>query len=188
MHMSLMRDEQDQIQDTSRLDSIVGMLDQASQEIRTIAHNLSPNILSMYELEVAIGNYCDRIGSAGVSIEYYVIGELPKLNERFKLLVYRVCQELLNNVIKHSKADHALVQLSCHDDILTLAVEDNGIGFNSSNVSNGIGLSNLRERVRESDGHITIHSEPGKGAEISVEFNITAYKINSSLEGAAVES
>jgi signal transduction histidine kinase len=187
MHMSLLRDEQHQAQDMARLDNVVVMLDQASQEIRTIAHNLSPNILSMYELEVAIGNYCDRIRSGDVSIEYYVIGELPKLNERFKLLVYRACQELVNNVIKHSKADHALVQLSCHDDILTLTVEDNGIGFNTA-VSSGIGLSNLRERIKESDGHISIHSEPGKGTTINLEFNITAYKINPSLEGAAVES
>jgi signal transduction histidine kinase len=187
MHVSVMRDEQHQPQDILRLDNVVVMLDQASQEIRTIAHNLSPNILSMYDLEVAIGNYCDRIGSGDVSIEYYVIGDLPKLNERLKLLVYRACQELLNNVIKHSKAGHTLVQLSCHDDILTLAVEDDGIGFDAG-VCNGIGLSNLRERVKESDGHITIDSEPGRGTAINLEFNITAYKINPSLEGAAVES
>lgn len=187
MHLSIIRDEEQMGPRLALLENIVSLLDQASQEIRTIAHNLSPNILLMYELDVAISNFCQRISNTGLNVEYYFLGEMPKLNNRFKLVVYRAVQELLNNVIKHAKADHVLVQLSQHDNILSLTVEDSGIGF-SKNVSKGIGLVNLREKIKDLNGQLTIDSEPAKGTTVHLEFDITAFKENPVFEPSSVES
>lgn len=185
MHVSLFRDGERETSQADDLKNIASMLDQASQEIRTIAHNLSPDILSTYELDVALANYCDRISNEEFVIEYYFLGEMPKLDDRFKVVVYRACQELINNVIRHARADHVIVQLSQHDNVLSLTVEDNGIGFKNEN-SHGLGLANLRNRVRQMSGQLSIDSEPGNGTTVHLEFNITNFIKTSLLEATPV--
>lgn len=187
MHLSIIQDEAGAPRWSDHLGNISAMLDQASQEIRTIAHNLFPDILLMNDLDVALANYCQRMRNAGVNVEYYFLGKAPQLNNRFKLAVYRAVQELINNVIKHSKADHVLVQMSCHNDVLTVVVEDNGIGFDPQNTS-GIGLLNLRDKVSHMDGQLVIDSAPGKGTTVQMEFELTPAKKTSVIEHSTVTS
>ena len=152
------------------------MLDQASQEIRTIAHNLSPNMILENELDTVLGEFCNRLKSAQLSVDYYVMGAVPKLAPAFKLSVYRAFQEIMNNVIKHSRATHVMVQISVNDDLLMLTVEDNGVGFDPATTS-GNGLSNLRARVRELSGEIQIASTLGKGTTVQLDFDLQPYLI-----------
>lgn len=140
----------------------LSLLDSASQEVRSIAHNLSPNILKTYDLDVALFIFCESVSNISLQIDFYAINNIPKFKNSFKLIVYRTVQELINNIIKHSKADHALVQISQYDEILSLTIEDNGIGF-IQNESKGIGLYNLRSRIRDMNGQLTIISQPGEG-------------------------
>ena len=171
MHLSIIQDEERFATKASKLKNVSSLLDQAAQEIRTIAHNLFPDILLMHDLDVALSNFCQRMRNAGLNIEYYCLGKIPKLNNRFKLIVYRAVQELVNNVMKHAHADHVLVQLSKHDNMMTIVVEDNGVGFDD-NVQKGMGLLNLTEKVKNLDGHLTIESAPGKGTTVHIEFNL----------------
>ena len=187
MHLSIIQDEAGAPRWSDHLSNISAMLDQASQEIRTIAHNLFPDILLMHDLNVALGNYCQRMRSSGLNVEYYCLGSVPPLNNRFKLAVYRAVQELINNVIKHSQADHVLVQMSCHQDVLTVVVEDNGIGFDQQNTT-GIGLLSLRDKVRHLDGKLLIDSAPGKGTTVQMEFELKPAKAPSVIEHSTVNS
>jgi signal transduction histidine kinase len=98
---------------------------------------------------------------------------MPKLNNHFKLIVYRAVQELVNNVMKHAHADHVLVQLSKHDNVMTIVVEDNGVGFDEK-VPKGMGLLNLADKVKNLDGQFSIESAPGKGTTVVLEFNLEA--------------
>ena len=171
MHLSIIQDEERLGTKATQLQNVSSLLDQAAQEIRTIAHNLFPDILLMHDLDVALSNFCQRMRNAGLNIEYYSLGKIPKLNNRFKLIVYRAVQELVNNVMKHAHADHVLVQVSKHDNMMTIVVEDNGVGFDD-NVPKGIGLLGLADKVKNLDGHLTIESAPGRGTTVHIEFTL----------------
>lgn len=180
MHLSILKNDEKKIIDSSKLDQPGSMIDYASQEIRTIAHNHSPNILLNSDLEKAINHYCQSVSNSSLQVDCYILGDFQKFKNRFKLVIYRIVQELINNIIKHSHANHALVQISLHDNFLSLTVEDNGVGL-EFNESNGIGLANLRERVSKMNGQMTINSEIGKGTAIYLEFEISSFIVNNSL-------
>lgn len=181
MHLSILQDNHPQAPASGQLSNIASMLDHASQEIRNIAHNLFPDILLTNDLGAAVAGFCERVKSPGFNIEYYCLGEMPDLNNRFKLMIYRAIQELINNVIKHARAHNVLVQLSCHDGLLNVVVEDDGIGF-SENGKKGIGLMNLQEKVKNIDGRMSIESSHGEGTSIQLEFDVSTSKKQPVLE------
>lgn len=162
------------------------MLDHASQEIRTIAHNLSPNIILANELDIALREFCNRIKSPQLAVDYYIMGTVPKLDPSFKLGVYRALQEIMNNIIKHSHATHVMVQLSVNNDLMMLSAEDNGRGFDPQNTA-GNGLSNLRNRIAELHGEIHIDSTPGKGTTVQLEFDLQPYLVQNKPQIAPTE-
>ena len=181
MHLSILQDSHSQGPASGQLSNISSMLDHASQEIRNIAHNLFPDILLTNDLSAAIAAFCERVKSPGLNIEYYCLGEIREVNKRFKLMIYRAIQELINNVIKHARAHHVHVQLSCHDGLLTVVVEDDGVGFTGQG-KKGIGLMNLQEKVKNISGRMSIESSPGAGATIQLEFDVSTPKEHPVLE------
>ena len=84
------------------------------------------------------------------------------------LCLFRIVQEALQNVVRHSGAPSAVVRLTGSSDSLQLEIVDSGTGFDGSKTGDGIGLSSMRERVNVLDGHITIRSRPGTGTRIDV--------------------
>ena len=98
-------------------------------------------------------------------------------NSRWKtgIFVFRIAQELLNNVIKHAHASHVLVQLARTDNVLSLTVEDNGNGFNVDNarMTGGAGISSIQSRVDYLKGKLDIQALPGEGTSVYVTIPIT---------------
>ena len=87
--------------------------------------------------------------------------------------MYRIVQELLNNIVKHAAATEVLVQIMRHDINLNITVEDNGKGFDvSSSQNKGNGLGNVRSRVDYLKGQLDIQSVEGKGTSIHIDFVI----------------
>lgn len=187
MHLSILQEGHSRDIAQNQMRNISSMLDHAAQEIRNIAHNLFPDILVKNELDVAISSYCERMKSTELNIDYYCLGKMPRLNNRFKLLVYRAIQELVNNVMKHAHAKNVLVQVSCHDSLLTVVVEDDGNGISDTG-KNGIGLIDLREKVRNMNGQISIESAPGCGTTIQLEFDVSRAEQRADLETTNVNA
>ena len=96
------------------------------------------------------------------------------MDKSTEIIIYRIVQELLNNILKHAAATEALVQLIREDDRLSIVVEDNGKGFDTALLKNnkGAGLTSIRSRVDYLKGQLDIHSEAGKGTLVNIEFNI----------------
>ena len=92
-----------------------------------------------------------------------------KLKETVSLNIYRIIQELINNIVKHALADEVTIQLIQHNKHLSIMVEDNGIGFNLSDQPHGIGLENIKYRVQSMDGTLNIDSSLGRGTSVSFE-------------------
>ena len=108
-----------------------------------------------------------RSGAVNYAFEHSQLEvELPK---ELEVILYRIAQELLNNVVKHSRANHVEVQLYQTQKQLVLHVEDNGIGFDEQTGS-GHGMNNIRNRVAMFDGRLNIHSGEKEGTSITASF------------------
>ena len=105
-------------------------------------------------------------------MEYFSVGNIERFSPNFELSLYRIVQELINNIIRHSGANSALVQLSRHTNILSLTIEDNGKGFKTTGKMKGTGLQSVKKRVEAMNGQMEIISEPGKGTSVYLEFGI----------------
>lgn len=151
------------------------MLDSSIKEMRRVAHNMMPEVLVRYGLDTALKDYTAEINKNKLlNVVYQSMGlENSAMEQSDALAVYRIVQELLNNVIKHAGASEVLVQLLRENGKLVVNVEDNGKGFDISLTtgSAGMGWNNIRSRAELLKGTIDIHAEPGKGTAVNLEFN-----------------
>ena len=147
-------------------------IDESLSELRTIARNLMPETLFRYGLKNAIEDYCSSISSGHEELKfilqfYHTALEIPA---NMLLTIYRIMQELINNAVKHAKATEVLVQFLFENGKADITVEDNGVGFSPSDteISDGMGLKNLRTRVAYLNGQIDFESHPGEGTTVHI--------------------
>jgi signal transduction histidine kinase len=168
MHLSA---GEEQVKNTQGYLQAIQLLDEATNEVRKTSHNLMPEVLMQHGLNEAIQRYCANISSPALEVQYYFIGEDQRYIESFELSVYRIVQELLNNVFKHSKATEAVVQMSIQAHLLSISIEDNGIGFPKEALqSGGMGLGALKHRIGALNGNLELQSEAGSGVNAYLEF------------------
>ncbi len=151
------------------------MIDTSIKELRRVAHNMMPEMLSKFGLEEALKEYCNMLNSAQlITVKYQSLGMETRLDKSIEIIIYRIVQELLNNTLKHAGATETFVQLIREGDRLNVVVEDNGKGFDPglAEDSKGAGLVNVRSRVEYLKGQMAIHTGPGKGTLVNIEFNI----------------
>lgn len=175
MHFSAIRQNQEVLKQNPAYTHAIGLLDDAITDIRKTAHNLMPETLYRLGLKEALETFCKNISYSGtLQVSFYTNGDIGRFKPNFELSVYRIVQELVNNIIKHSKASEALVQLTQHDGTLAITVEDNGIGFNQQHVQqHGNGLISLQSRIRALNGNIAIDAASGQGTTAYIEFDVS---------------
>jgi two-component system NarL family sensor kinase len=151
------------------------MIDNSIKELRRVAHNMMPELLTKFGLDEALKEYCNTINATNLlSVKYQSMGMDTRLEKSIEIIIYRIIQELLNNIMKHAVARGAMVQLIKEDGRFSIIVEDNGKGFDTAQPKNnkGAGLINIQSRVDYLKGRLDIHSEAGKGTLVNIEFNI----------------
>ena len=151
------------------------MIDTSIKELRRVAHNMMPEMLVKFGLDEALKEYCNSINTTKLLIvKYQSLGMEERIDKSIEIIMYRIIQELLNNVMKHAAATEAFVQLIREGARLNVVVEDNGKGFDTSlaESNKGAGLENVRSRVDYLKGQLDIHAEPGKGTLVNIEFNV----------------
>ena len=151
------------------------MLDSSIHEMRRVAHNMMPEALVKFGLDVALKDFCSGITHSGaLKVKYQSLNmENLEIDQTTSITLYRIVQELIHNIIKHASAKNAIVQISTIDDRLHLEVEDDGIGFNTDILdrAKGIGWRNIQNRIEFLKGKWDIHSEIGKGTSVHIELN-----------------
>lgn len=158
------------------LGQVINDLDRSITELRHIARNMMPEALVRFGLKDALQDYCDHLRlNSTLSIHYQVYGLDNRLPQQTEVILFRIAQELLNNVLKHADAKKVLVQLMENDGNISLTVEDDGTGFDPEklNTAPGVGWLNIRSRVEYLNGTIDLHSTPGKGTSINIEFPVS---------------
>jgi PAS domain S-box-containing protein len=154
----------------SRLRTITEKLRMAQEEIRLFSHELHPSVLDQLGLESALETLISDLNSKDkVLIKFRVKGKEQNLSDDVKLALYRITQEALNNVWKHSQAPQALVGLHYAAKGVKLTITDNGIGFDPSKSPNGLGVTGMKERAHLIGGSLKIESRLSQGTKITVE-------------------
>jgi PAS domain S-box-containing protein len=146
------------------------MISSAIDEIRNLSHSMITPFIEKTTLKEAIENIIfNTTSSSGIKFCLEAIGlDEDKLSEKLQLTIYRIIQEQFNNILKYSKASSAWVKIVQDNEKLTLTIKDNGIGFDTSKKTSGIGLMNIKTRASLFNGEVSIRSSPGKGFELSV--------------------
>ena len=157
------------------LAQILNLLDMSIEECRSLVYELSPPVL--YELGIAAGLrwLADHFEDQhGLVIGFHHDKSIPKLPDNVSGVLFRAAKELLTNIVKHSGAKNAFLEIRKEKELIVLSVRDDGRGFDAgknpecSTRSIGFGLFNLRERVESIDGTLTIVSSPGAGASVTI--------------------
>ena len=160
-----------QEEDRQSLSKSIALIDGACAQVRAISHNLIPTSILDFGLVETVNQYCVKINNSyPIIFDFQYFGNPAVLNKKNETVIYRIIQELINNISKHSKATTALVQLNFHENELFITVEDNGIGFNSNDVHKGLGLKNIRSRVDFLNANLEIDSgEKGTSYHINID-------------------
>lgn len=150
------------------------MLDSSIHELRRVAHNLMPEALLKFGLDTALRDFCSEMNASGILQVVYQSFDFDKkmVEQSLAVTIYRISQELLYNIVKHAKANRAIVQLAASNEHISLTIEDDGQGFDPATLSQsgGIGWKNIHSRVDYHKGQISLHSAAADGTSTVIEF------------------
>lgn len=164
---------QDEIQ---AMQNALTLIDDSVKEVRAVSHNMMPNTLIKLGLASAVKEFITKIGNLpNLKVDLEIVGLDKRLDEQSETVLYRVIQEIVSNIIKHSKANAINLQLIKHDEEVTVMIEDNGIGFDTEKINefSGIGLKNIISRIEFLNGTVHFDSTLGKGTNVIIEVPIS---------------
>ena len=148
----------------NRLEESKKLLSKAIQDLRDLARMLNTDFISDTGLGNAVEQQLNILEKTGAyTTELRITGEKEKYQLQRELVVFRIVQELLNNIVKHASASSILVKMDYLPDQLVVAVEDNGAGFIKEKVAPGLGLRNIEHRIKLIGGTADIESSQGTG-------------------------
>ncbi|WP_394758219.1 ATP-binding protein [Flavobacterium sp.] len=152
------------------------LLKDAHDRVRDLSHELVPPLLVKFGLQFALKDLCEN--NTNTLLNFKFISKLDKerrYHAEFETKIFFIVSELLNNVMKHSKASKSKLTLEEFDNNLHIIIEDNGIGFNTKNTSrktnNGFGITQIRARIKNMQGDMKIKSRINKGTTIIINVN-----------------
>lgn len=160
----------------AHLQKAVSSLDSTITELKDISHRLKPKILEEMGIEPAVVSLVNSVNTdTNIKGSVNLTNLNSRLDPKLEICIYRIIQESLNNIIKHSNATEFDIQLIKTKKFIRLLVSDNGVGFNATktlnqlNISKGMGLINIQERIINYEGKLKIDSSQGHGTVLIVE-------------------
>ena len=157
------------------------MVSQTIRDIRTLTFQLSPPILYELGLHAALEWLAESIWKqSGLEVKITSEGSDRELNDDSSILLYRICRELMFNVVKHAAAKSAQVNIHHRGDLITIEFSDDGIGFDSAllhegfdPLDRGFGLFSIQEQLEHHGGMLKIDSAPDQGSTLTIALPLT---------------
>jgi signal transduction histidine kinase len=149
-----------------------GLIDSTTKLVQRICAELRPKILDSLGLGAAIEWHAQEFKKrTGIEVQLQQEAELPAIDDVTKTGVYRIVQESLTNVARHSEATNVDIKLQMLNNVLHVEIKDNGKGFDNAllNHPDSLGLLSLRERARMIGGNTEINGSPGKGTQVTLD-------------------
>lgn len=168
-------------QETQKMDQDIlfdkteNLIDEAYLKVRSIAHAKNAGVIAEKGLLIAVQMMAEKISSANkISIEVVHFGLDTPLENSLEIAVFRIVQELTTNVLKHANASQTTINLSRHENTLNIIVEDNGKGFDITQIDSktGMGLHSIRTRVEHVQGEFIVDTTPKKGTTVIINIPI----------------
>ena len=164
----------------SSLSNIIKLVDDSCREVRSVSHSMMPSALIHKGLTEALEELVHRIDPSVLKVQLHHDGFSTRFDEQTEMILYRVIQECLNNTLKHAKATYADISLIYDEDGISVTIEDDGKGFDSSVLQHeeaqGIGLQNIRSRIQFLKGTVDFDSAPGKGTLVAIHVPLPSIK------------
>jgi len=148
---------------------IVEKIDKSIVEMRRISRNLMPETLKNLGLDIALEELAESMSRPDFHIQFESYNLQEGIPFKIQLAFYRITQEALSNVIKYAQASMVIIQVSQDEQKLDLTIEDDGVGFDPSEVSYGQGIANMENRAKLINAKFELTSEKGAGTTINVE-------------------
>lgn len=175
--LAVMRMILPQSESSASLEKVRYYLDETAVEVRNISHNLIPEILN-FGLVKAVESLADRINTTeNLRVNFIADTQVQQLNisKQTALSLYRVIQEILSNIIRHSKTEVLKIEFRAEENFIQILIEDNGVGFDANTIdeSSGLGWKNIFARIKLINGTIKIQSSKNKGSNFLINIPIT---------------
>lgn len=154
----------------------LSLLDDSVKEVRTVSHNMMPNTLIKLGLASAIREFITKLGNAPtLKVDLEIVGLDNRVDNQVETVLYRVIQEIVNNIIKHAKASQISMQLIRHETELNVMIEDNGVGFDTSGIDDfeGLGLKGIKTRIELLNGSVHFDSAIGRGTTVIIDVPVS---------------
>ena len=159
-----------------QLEGIKSLLTTTSKDVHRLVHDLRPSLLDDLGLAAALRSCAHSVlDTAGVEVHIDVAGQERRLTPQAEIALFRIAQEAITNVSRHARAESAYISLEFKEKSVFLQVEDDGIGFDlsqifgSASTGKGMGLLSMRERAELLRGTLTIDTRPGRGTKVAVD-------------------
>ncbi len=159
-----------------RFRDISKLIDTAISEVKDMSYQLKPRILDDFGLIPSLNTLCNEVAKkSGISGNFKSFKLNDRLSPEIETVLFRIAQEGLNNIVKHSHAKEFSIQLVKHPEFIRLMIEDDGLGFDINKIYSDfskqkcMGLININERALSINGKVIIDSQNGAGTEIIVE-------------------
>lgn len=157
--------------DSEEIAKTKAILNDAHEKVRDLSHQLLPSLLARFGLFYALQDLCEKNSNTKIHFTYVSdVAIKTRYQEEYEMKMYFMITELLNNIMKHSEANQAILTLIENENQLTISVADNGTGFNTNDtiVIEGFGLHQIRARINRLNGQLLIKSSLKKGTTITM--------------------
>ncbi len=163
-----------QIEKSDKYQKVLGLVTNAGDEVRRVAHDIMPRALSLAGLQPAVEDLAESLAVHDIDCQVEIINFPQKCPETKEIMVFRIIQEMINNIKKHSGAKNVMIQIFGQQNFISLMIEDDGVGFDMEKAlsKNGMGLSSVESRVAFLNGKIVWDSVKGQGTTVNIEIPI----------------
>lgn len=153
-------------------DTLIDQLDDTYQQVREISHNLIPKKINQTAFANYIREYIDtieKVTDPEITFIPHPVEKINNINDNQKVEIFKIIQELMTNALKHAKAKVIEICLNAYQDSIEIIFEDDGIGFDTDQTTNGIGLQNIQKRLALLKAKMDIDSSMNRGTAIRIE-------------------
>ncbi|WP_304233546.1 sensor histidine kinase [Jiulongibacter sediminis] len=176
---SLGRNLKDSPEVLAQAESTKELVTEALAQVRSLSKDLTPRTLENFGLVDALYEFADKMNHASetnINLSIHGLESKDRVDSGIELTLYRVVQELVNNALKHAKANHIDFKLDKKSNLITLEYKDDGVGFNyeetKNDINSGLGLDNIISRVNVINGSCQFASSSGNGTQVDIEIPI----------------
>jgi signal transduction histidine kinase len=164
------------------IDKTQKIIVEASQKIRDLSHNLVSSVLLKFGLNFAIKDIAEKYSNSELQLNAD-IRNVQRYPQNFEIKVYNIIQEFVNNILKHSEASNALIELKEENKKLIITISDDGVGFDKTNINRkqGLGIIQIEARIQMMKGEFEIESSSNNGTKIFIALPVFSNKNLTSL-------